>query len=268
MWLLSGVSVGNGGAFGGENEPLLQKGVLSVRIQYASDLYLDHGHRPLPPGHVRGDVLVLAGNLQEKIPFLRDYLTTLAQAKVPVLFVPGDREAMALPWDNSLGAMRALIPDGPIILDRVEILIDGVRFLGCTLWNDVAGGVSVKEKPFLKQFWSLESLERHRNDRAWLLERLSLRFSGPTVVVTHFAPSTLSLPEDYIDGAPDSPYFSGLESMICGYRPDLWIHGHTPLSVDYRIWKTRIVSNPFGSLGEKGELRENPFFSPEKTVVL
>ena len=237
-----------------------------LKIQYASDLYLDHGHRTLPPGHIQGDVLVLAGNLQEKIPFRRDYLTILAQTKVPVLFVPGDREAMALPSDNSLGAMRALMPEGPIILDRVEILIYGVRFLGCTLWTDVAG--IEKEESLLKRFWSLEALERHRNDRAWLLERLSLPFSGPTVVVTHFAPSTLSLPTECIDGPEDSPLFTGLESMICAYRPSLWIHGHTPLSIDYRLWKTRIVSNPFGSLGEEGKVRENPFFSPEKTVVI
>ena len=237
-----------------------------MKIQYASDLYLDHGHRTLPPGHIQGDVLVLAGNLQEKIPFRRDYLTILAQTKVPVLFVPGDREAMALPSDNSLGAMRALMPEGPIILDRVEILIYGVRFLGCTLWTDVAG--IEKEESLLKRFWSLEALERHRNDRAWLLERLSLPFSGPTVVVTHFAPSTLSLPTECIDGPEDSPLFTGLESMICAYRSSLWIHGHTPLSIDDRLWKNQILSNPFASWGEEGKVRENPFFSPEKTVVI
>ena len=239
---------------------------LYVRIQYASDLYLDHGYRPLPSGHIQGDVLVLAGNLQEKIPFLRDYLTTLAQTKVPILFVPGDREVLALPWDTSLGALRTLMPEGPIILDRMEILIYGVRFLGCSLWTNVAD--DVREKSLSKQFWSLESLERHRNDRAWLLERLSLPFSGPTVVVTHFAPSALSFPSDWGDRPEDSSYFTGLESMICAYRPALWIHGHTPLSVDYRLWKTRIVSNPFGSLGEEGKVSENPFFSPEKLVAL
>ena len=237
-----------------------------MKIQYASDLHLDQGPCPLTPDHICGDVLVLAGNLHEKIPLLGEYLACLAVTGIPVLFVPGNREAVNLPWENSARSLRSMIPDGPEILDREEVILYGVRFLGCTSWGEFGGQVALPNEP--EGAFLPELCDRHQEERSWLLDRLSVPFHGPTVVVTHFAPSPLSLPPDLADSSESSRCFTALESSIFRYEPTLWIHGHAPLSVDYRIGTTRIVSNPFIFPKKNLTMTKNPFFSPEKTVVL
>ena len=37
-----------------------------------------------------------------------------------------------------------------------------------------------------------------------------------------------------------------LESIIEEYQPKLWIHGHTHVPCDYKIFATRVVCNPRG----------------------
>jgi predicted phosphodiesterase len=68
-----------------------------------------------------------------------------------------------------------------------------------------------------------------------------------TVVVTHHAPHPRSV-EPYRDKPlPDwAPGFYGsdLTWLIERHRPDIWIHGHVHVPVDYRSAETRIVSNP------------------------
>lgn len=69
------------------------------------------------------------------------------------------------------------------------------------------------------------------------------------VVVTHFAPSRSSLPPDLARRQADpwraTFYASDLESVMRAWgAPALWLHGHVPRPVDYRIGDTRVVANP------------------------
>ncbi len=155
-----------------------------MRIQYASDLHLDYGPCPLTLEHIQGDVLVLAGNLHERIPLLGENLAHLAWAGIPVLFVPGDREAMSLPWENSAKSLRSMIPEGPVILDREEIILFGVRFLGCTLWSDFSWNVSPKKGP--EGAFLPELRDAMREERAWSSiaspsPSMTPRLSSPTL---------------------------------------------------------------------------------------
>ncbi len=47
-------------------------------------------------------------------------------------------------------------------------------------------------------------------------------------------------------------------------QPQLWVHGHTHASLDYRIGATRVVCNPFGYARDE----ENPHFEEAKLVSL
>ncbi|MHB1562633.1 MAG: hypothetical protein ACYCXP_00835 [Leptospirillum sp.] len=65
-----------------------------MKIQFVSDLHINQwGYgklRPLPfcPEHIVGDVLVVAGDVDERIPSLVSYLKTLTEAGRPVLIPP------------------------------------------------------------------------------------------------------------------------------------------------------------------------------------
>lgn len=99
-------------------------------------------------------------------------------------------------------------------------------------------------------------MREHQASRAYLERVLAEPHDGPKVVVTHHAPSPLSL-----DPAHDQLnfcYASNLANLLEDVGPDLWVHGHIHRAVDYTIGNTRIVSNPHGYRFEPRE-RTNGF---------
>jgi Icc-related predicted phosphoesterase len=68
--------------------------------------------------------------------------------------------------------------------------------------------------------------------------------ASSSVIVTHHAPSMLSLPEHRRSEEISSAYASNLEPLILQYQPRLWIHGHIHHSNNYCIGETRVLANP------------------------
>ena len=110
------------------------------------------------------------------------------------------------------------------------------------------------------RFRPQEALAVHEASRAFLEETLAEPFDGPSVVVTHHAPHPKSINERYALDPLNVAFASDLSEVILEGRPQLWLHGHTHTSSDYRIGATRIVANPHG-YG-----RENPAFDPSLVV--
>ena len=65
-----------------------------------------------------------------------------------------------------------------------------------------------------------------------------------TIVVTHHAPSALSLAEDRRNKTISCAYASHLDDFILRHQPRLWVHGHIHHNSDYLIGNTRIIANP------------------------
>lgn len=68
-----------------------------------------------------------------------------------------------------------------------------------------------------------------------------------TIVVTHHAPSALSLTDQQAVAPLDAAFASTLDHLIGD--ADLWIHGHTHIRADYSVGTGRVVSNPRGYVG-------------------
>jgi Icc-related predicted phosphoesterase len=95
-----------------------------------------------------------------------------------------------------------------------------------------------------------DTLAFHEAAVAWLDRTLAEPHNGPTVVVTHHAPSPRSVPHFYRGSLLSPAFNSNLEPLIRRYQPELWVHGHTHWSVDYAIGRTRLYSNQKGYPGE------------------
>ena len=168
-------------------------------------------------------------------------------------------------------------------LDNSEVVLDGVRFLGATLWTDFSlfGAASQSfamdaasrmmsdyrlikrgksDDTGLKNLLTPEdTLRSHEYSVRWLGNQLDVEFAGATVVVTHHAPSIKSL-NKYDREKLSSAYASNLEHLVD--KTTLWIHGHTHESVNYQIGRGGVVSNPLGYIGAG----ENEFF--EEALVI
>ena len=110
---------------------------------------------------------------------------------------------------------------------------------------------------------------RHKESLAWLqaeLEQEKLGTFKKTVVVTHHYPSKRSTAARYTND-PLTAAFGSKLSLDLLTQANLWIHGHTHDSCDYRLGDSkksvRVVCNPRGyPMGwQRGDF-ENPNFNP------
>jgi predicted phosphodiesterase len=249
-----------------------------MRLLVLSDLHLERDEAyALPRSFPEHDVVVLAGDIAGPAALTIAWLRrreNFATGK-PILYVAGNHEFYGrVIEDETAWARRVQIesPSRVHFLDAdIVPIIDGVRFLGCTLWTDyalhgdvalgmLAAGMGLNDHKRigirdphdgrLRPFKPRDALHRHRLERAWLMSQLAIEHGGPTVVITHHgcAPGSVH-PRHLVDrvaGQLNPAFVSDLTEVIDRYQPALWIHGHTHDSRDYMIGGTRVLCNPKG----------------------
>ncbi len=258
-----------------------------MKLQLLSDLHLEaNPHCVIEPAP-GADLLVLAGDIgsyqarQAGVMTEPDWglrrfspLPQYAGWPVPVLFVPGNHEYDSLDFDWAHAELRATCDRlGIRWLEREQWLHQGVRFIGTTLWSDYdafalraepARALQQRGKAFRAANFYLEKMATQRagalfdaaamREQAllcqhWLDQALAQPHDGPTVVITHFAPSLRSADPRY--GL--TPGTAGFCNALDGWleRADLWLHGHLHCAHDYRVGRCRVVANPLGYAGKQ-----------------
>lgn len=234
-----------------------------MRLALMSDLHLELGDWMPPPLDV--DVVVLAGDIMHGVGGIA--WAERCFAGTPVLYVSGNHEN----WEHDAADIRQGLAEAAArsanvrYLDHSEVILNGVRVLGCTLWVDycVHGAELQAERmaamadvanDFKNFTWQqrrctpADVLSWHTVSRAWLEDRLAASRPGETtIVITHHAPSLQSVKPHRWDRVQMVGTASNLESLIERSGPTLWIHGHTHDDADYHIGKTRIVSRQRGT---------------------
>lgn len=252
----------------------------SMRIQYMSDLHVDCTRCPMPHQVPGVDAVVVAGDTCSGVEPCFAYLRAAFPAPLPLIVVLGNREFRGRAFVTQSRRARSIAPDYDItLLDDRAVEMQGVRFVGSTLWTDYRlhgenrqldaiaadarrgdlARMAMSDRPW-KPFTPLDAVARFEAGSAFVARSCSTPFDGPTVVVSHHAPSARSLDPRFVGGARDASYASGLDHMILGCAPALWIHGHVHRSCDYGLCSTRVVCNAKGATGE------NPTFDPSVVV--
>jgi len=261
-----------------------------MRIQLASDLHLELLRRwpderliaPAPGA----DVLVLAGDIHRGPRAIERF----ASWPVPVLYLAGNHEFYDGQWEALRPDLRRAAEGTAVrFLDDDVVTLDGVRFLGSTLWTDyrlsgiapsaameAAEGFLLDHRRILTAsgpFRARQALDEHLRSRAWLARELSIDHSMPTVVITHHAPHPDSIHARFAGSPVNGAFASDLTALV--EQADLWLHGHMHDSFDYRVGRCRVVCNPRGyalnrnDAGSIGELKfENPAFQGQLVIDL
>ncbi len=240
-----------------------------MRIHLLSDLHNEFD--PFFPEPLDCDVVILAGDIDLKA---RGVEWAKQAFSVPVLYVPGNHEFYGGHLTRTLEALRAAGDEHVQVLDRDEVILAGVRFLGATMWTDFAA----TGNPHISAFSAQNALADFRQIRAenyrrirpadlvakavqakdWLRMKLSEPFDGPTVVITHHAPTLRSLQDNPHAGTDlDAAFANRWEDLMGGDKVALWVHGHSHTAVDYDVAGTRVVSNPRGYPGEEAGFRSD-----------
>lgn len=233
-----------------------------VRLYVLSDLHLER--QPFTPPPVQADVVVLAGDISigtRGVEWAREW----ADGR-PVLYVVGNHELYGHSLPALIDELRAAAAGSSIrVLENDELVVDGVRFLGCTLWSDFdfdgaerrAQAMILSER-VVNDYGQIaigsdgralapaDTRQLHLSSRAWLKLRLEQEHPGPTVVVTHHAPLIRSRPSSPVLRALAGAFASDVTELMGGDRVALWIFGHTHRVADLELRGTRVVSNPRG----------------------
>jgi len=233
-----------------------------VRLQVLSDLHLEHA--PYPGTPADADAIVLAGDISTGTRGVR-WAHSWAPGR-PVLYVAGNHEFYGQSLPSLIDELRQAAAGTAVhVLEDDEVTIDGVRFLGCSLWSDfefdgaehrersmslcerlVSDYGQIRFSPEGRPLRAADTRAVHLRSRGWLRERLATPWAGPTVVISHHAPLVRGKPEQALMRAIAGAFASDLSDLMGADQVGLWIFGHTHRVADLDVAGTRLVSNPRG----------------------
>jgi len=243
-----------------------------MKIRIYSDLHLEFGKFRVPDADP-DTVLILAGDIGVKLSAM-SFIERVAPKFKAVIYIAGNHEFYGGNMNTVLSRWAAVdhIPNFYFLNDE-KVVIDGVRFLGSTLWTDMNNDDSI-----VKQFCQVrmndykiisvgeESYSKRKTNKTFLspsmtvcLHKQSMAFlekeleasTEQTVVITHHSPTINGVNSERYDlDALTYSYYTPLESVMDRYgHLTHWVFGHTHKSLDIDIYGTRVLSNPRGYVG-------------------
>jgi Icc-related predicted phosphoesterase len=254
-----------------------------VKIQIMSDLHIAHWGTAMGVNYwsstfpqetqTDADVLILAGDIVDLRQ--RDWRWSMARLQEfavrykHVVYVPGNHEFYGR-------RIRTLDYAGLEQESGVNVLrpgkaveINGQRFLGGVMFQphfDPANGEALlgyETAQEISDSWCIDDFARGADADYWELRSwLEAELKPKDIVVTHHAPSTGSLDQQWV-GHPCNYFFitSHIEPLLNERQPKMWVHGHVHTPFDYKQGQTRVIANPKGYPNEG--VRFNPKFVVE-----
>lgn len=272
-----------------------------MRVSVMSDLHLDFADLTLPGG----DVLILSGDLCEARSIKKDmynpemvlleherkdqrpdrfyrFLQEECSEKYrEVIMVMGNHEHYGYQFHKTYNHIKDQLPSNVHLLEKECYELDGVLFIGGTLWTDMNKHDDLTMyhmKSMMNDYRQITMLDEargayfklqpektvseHLKTKQYIklmLEENRATKNLPVVVVTHHSPSKLSTHPHYADDTiMNGAYSSDLSELILD-NPEIkvWTHGHTHHVFDYTVGDTRIICNPRGYAGH--EVRSQEF---------
>jgi len=246
-----------------------------MRLQVLSDLHLEFGD--YTPKKTDADVVILAGDIHQGHQGIQ--WAKRRFPKKPIIYLMGNHEFYGCDMRPLLEGCQAETRGSNIcLLENQSVHIGGITFLGCTLWTDFKLWPKPAEameaaRDYLTDFKVIrtssgrlrpaDTVQFHQASVAWLKSQLNQNSPEKTVIITHHAPSSRSIPPQNAGDIISAAFASDLEPLILASRVSLWIHGHTHHNVDYKIGATRIYSNQRGYPDERLAR-----FEPEKIIEI
>jgi predicted phosphodiesterase len=263
-----------------------------MRVNVISDLHIDFADLTLPGG----DVLILSGDIFEAKRFKKEnynpemvllehqqedqrpdrfyrFILEECSAKYrKVIMVMGNHEHYRFQIQKTYEHIKSQLPDNVHLLEKESLELDGVLFLGATLWTDMnkqdaltmyhmQGAMNDyrqitmlnEEKHVYHRLQPEYTVKEHLKTLEYFKNVLTTncqREGGalPVVVITHHSPSKLSIKPKYEkDVLMNGAYSSDLSEFILDH-PEIkvWTHGHTHDTFDYMVGSTRVICNPRG----------------------
>ena len=238
-----------------------------MKLHVFSDLHDGFPGSWWPELAAGADAVLCAGDVCNGLVQAVQALRTWIPAPTPIITVAGNHSFYGRAMDAEWELARAAAREHDVTLLENEVaVIGGVRFIGATLWTDYAVAGDRDRGPAMaraaremndhraitwrattrEHFMPAHALDLHIDSAVAIDALLAKPFDGPTIVVTHHAPSPRSIARQYQGDALNPAFCSDLTDMIARHQPAAWVHGHMHSSANYQIGRTRVLNNPHG----------------------
>ena len=212
-----------------------------MKIQYVSDLHLEFDTMPVP--EVIGDVLVLAGDIGVGVKH-KDWVVACCEKHDNVIMILGNHEFYGSSMQKIRNAWAEMdMPNNFYFLDNDWVTINGVNFIGSTLWSHAHPLCPLNDFRLIKykypggygKFSTQEAKKLFNENLDWLIKTVAKLSGHSNVVITHHAPSW----------KVQDPKYAGQDSVVgSGFQTDIlhlfdpkditaWIYGHTHYNTEF-----------------------------------
>jgi UDP-2,3-diacylglucosamine pyrophosphatase LpxH len=223
-------------------------------------------------------VVIIAGDICQGLARGVRWIDEHGLNQQPVIYVPGNHDYYGFDFDaeNAAGRAAAAQLQNIYLLDRDTVVIDGIAFLGATLWTDyqlfgasTEAAMQRAEKTmndhrlitrYGRNWRASDAVAEHELSRNWLEQQLDAR-GDAFVIVTHMAPSLESIAPRYQSDLLTAAFASNLDHLAG--RATLWVHGHTHIGCDYRHRGCHVINNPRGYVAPGEDTGFNPSLTYE-----
>lgn len=243
-----------------------------MRIQILSDLHFEFhkdGGKAFVNGYLKPkgvDVLVIAGDIDVAGHHYDAFSTiTKAYPDARILFVPGNHDFYGSSIRQGVRDIHFAARKFPnlTVLYNKMVIINGIQFLGTTLWFRRSPGYEIYRYE-MNDFRAISDVDPgafKENKKA--LRFLRWHLNRKSFCITHHVPTPNSTPPQYKLSNINMFFVTDLTKLILAREPRLWIHGHTHNSFNYTLGNaTHVVCNPLGYLGSE----INPEFLPNMMI--
>ena len=264
-----------------------------MKIRFISDIhaefYSDPSWLPPLPSADDCDVLVLGGDISSgggTIDTVRRIGAALP--KTQILFIAGNHDFYGVEIGDQIEKFRTAFENDDRIhfLENDSLTMDGVRFLGASLWSgfDLLGrdqlktamkvaGERINDFRLIKdasskstgRFKPYAAVQRYKASRMLLADELKKGNPEKTIVITHFPPCREARHPGFPEDELTCYFTANCGALITQHQPAAWIYGHNHWSADFHIGKTRLVSN---QMGYPQETKYIPGYDENKVIIL
>lgn len=241
-----------------------------MKIGYYSDLHLEFENLKLI--NDEADVVVLAGDIHSGVQGVKWASNNFKQQ---VIMIPGNHEFYTrknINLQQIIYGMRTAAKGTNVnILNNENIVIDGVNFIGSTLWTDfnlygkqdiamLLAGQMINDYSFIKMptehmvnrlFTTNDALALYKEAIAFI--HSSIQLNAQNVIITHYGVdercSNPRFHRDHLTAA----FNSDLKEFITTNKNKItaWIYGHTHFNLDFEIENVPILTNQRGYAPEE-----------------
>jgi predicted phosphodiesterase len=238
-----------------------------VKLGIISDIHTEVG-KPTVDLRLqeRVDVMILAGDIGKGIQAVQFAHDTYADMADAIVMIAGNHEYYGGTYQSVLENMRkwaAMLPN-VYFLERDAVSINGVNFIGSTAWTDYRYGgggqplnmlrahdllndhkrIKWNQHGTYRKLLARDCLALNAEAKQFIFKKLDEREGETNVVITHHAPTALSIHPRFEAAEDNFCYVNTWGNDIAYSSAKLWVHGHMHDPADYMVGDCRIVCNP------------------------